>query len=375
MTPDTLVDTDAGELLREVLQDHVGRPRRLVVLAMSKDENPKTTVMVLPERASAPTLAVKVAWTSGARAAVAAEAAALRQVVAADPGLVGDTVPRLIEERQDARGAVMVTTAQRGISLSVDYHRWRHTARPRTVEHDFRCAAGWLDRLALVPLADVVEAGESDALAPGAALARKLVARWPADPVALQLAERVRDSGALVGSGSSSSVVHGDFWCGNVLRRGGLVSGVIDWEHAAFGGDPVRDRVRFALSYALYLDRHTGPGRRVTGHADLVAGRWGEGVRYAMEGSGWFPRLVQAFVALGLQQTDRDPGLWRDALLVGLAEVAAGSDHEVFAGQHLALAASLSTSSVAPAGSARPQSAVAGPAATSGRSAARGGIP
>ena len=60
--------------------------------------------------------------------------------------------------------------------------------------------------------------------------------------------------------------MHGDFWFGNLLTRDGVVSGVVDWEHAAAQGSPLRDAVRFVLSYSLYLDRHTRPGRRVLGH-------------------------------------------------------------------------------------------------------------
>jgi len=132
-------------------------------------------------------------------------------------------------------------------------------------------------------------------------------------------------------------IVHGDFWCGNILQTAGVVSGVVDWEHAVVGGDPVRDRVRFALSYSLYLDRHTRAGSPVHGHAGLRAGPWGAGVRYALRGRGWYPELVAGFVGDGLVATGRSRELWREAMLTGLAEIAVRSDHGGFARQRLEL--------------------------------------
>ena len=133
------------------------------------------------------------------------------------------------------------------------------------------------------------------------------------------------------------ALVHGDFWCGNILHIAGVVSGVVDWEHAVVGGDPVRDRVRFALSYSLYLDRHTRAGSPVHGHAGLRADRWGAGIRYAVQGRGWYPELVAEFVGDGLEATGRSRDLWRTAMLSGLAEIAVRSDHDGFARQHLEL--------------------------------------
>ena len=61
---------------------------------------------------------------------------------------------------------------------------------------------------------------------------------------------RARPSTEISGSGTCSST-------------DGRVSGVVDWEAGAHSGEPVRDLVRFALMYALYLDRARAPaGRR-----------------------------------------------------------------------------------------------------------------
>lgn len=340
MTNPALLDAGLGDLLDAVLRDHLGPSRgRLVVLAMSKDENPKATIIAFPPEGRTPLLAVKIALTPGARASVAAEARALHQLAERDPTLVGGTVPRLLDARHDAAGAVIVTTAHQGVPMSIDYHRWRHTSRTRAVHDDFECAATWLDSLD-----SLAGAAAPPGLVPGqnaGSIAQALVARWPSEVSAQALAEHVTSSASELSAGSPASVVHGDFWCGNILRRDGAVAGVIDWEHATFDDDPLRDRARFALSYALYLDRHTVPGHQVPGHGGLVAGPWGEGVRYAVAGSGWFPDLVRGFVSDGLAATGRDPSLWREVLLLGLAEIAATSDHRAFAHHHLSLGAEM----------------------------------
>ena len=338
MTSAALVESGGaglGDLVGATLRDHLGgRDARVVVLAMSKDENPKATVIAFPADARTPRLAVKVALTHGARASVAAEADALRRLAEADPTLVGGTVPRLLDERQDAAAAVIVTSAHRGVPMSIDYHRWRHTSSARRVTEDFEHAARWLSALGRTTVP-----GQDERTRTSSSFADALVARWPSDPAARAVADGVRQAVSELAVGCPSSVVHGDFWAGNILRHAGAVAGVIDWEHATFADDPLRDRARFALSYARYRDRPTRAGRRVAGHHELVAGPWGEGVRYALGGSGWFPTLVQRFLADGLDDTGRDPQLWRRVVLLGLAEIAATSDHPEFAHSHLLLGA------------------------------------
>jgi hypothetical protein len=131
--------------------------------------------------------------------------------------------------------------------------------------------------------------------------------------------------------------VHGDFWPGNLMVDRGHVLGVIDWEAARPAGSPVGDLARFATSYSLYLDRHTRPGRRVTGHPGLRADRWGAGVAYAMDGSGWYPDLVRSFVMTGLERVGVPSSCWRDVLLADVAASAAAADHDDFARNHLML--------------------------------------
>ena len=165
-----------------------------------------------------------------------------------------------------------------------------------------------------------------------------------ASEVASEVAERLTDldSRLLMPPGSPLSVVHGDFWCGNVLRTGRRVTGVVDWEHAVVGGDPVRDLARFVVSYLLYLDRHTRPGRAVRGHPGLTRGRLGgaDQVCRPRRRMAAVTRRPRSFPRLS-SPAGRDGQLWRDVLALGTADVAAHSDHADFARQHLLLAAEL----------------------------------
>jgi hypothetical protein len=132
-----------------------------------------------------------------------------------------------------------------------------------------------------------------------------------------------------------TTAVHGDLWLGNILVKNGRVSGVVDWESGALRGQPVRDLVRFALTYALYLDRRTRPGGRVKGHPGLRAGRFGAPLEYSLDGEGWFPELFREFICEGLARLGASPAVWRDACLAGIAEVAAQADDRQFARRHL----------------------------------------
>ena len=128
--------------------------------------------------------------------------------------------------------------------------------------------------------------------------------------------------------------MHGDFWAGNLLLTGGTVTGVVDWAAGELAAKPLRDVAQFALSYALYLDRHTRPGRPVAGPSRAAGGRLGRRDRVRDHRAGLVrpsrPRLRQRALA----RLGAGPELCRDALLAGLAEVAATADHPDFAAQH-----------------------------------------
>jgi hypothetical protein len=118
---------------------------------------------------------------------------------------------------------------------------------------------------------------------------------------------------------------------------GDRVVGVVDWEMGASEGCPLRDLARFALSYSLYLDRHTRPGRPVRGHRGLTRDGIAPGIRYALTSPGWYPDLVRGFLADGLVRLGLARELWYDVALVGVAEVAVTSNDDAFGHDHLRL--------------------------------------
>jgi len=135
--------------------------------------------------------------------------------------------------------------------------------------------------------------------------------------------------------------VHGDYWFGNVLLSGSTVSGVVDWEAGTLLGSPLRDLARFPLSYALYLDRHAGPGAPVSGHPGLRRSGFGAGIRYALLGSGWLPDAARRFLGDGLERLGVPRRFWYDVALTGLGEIAATANDDSFGSDHLGLLASL----------------------------------
>ncbi len=86
------MQTETAEVAGDVVKDHLGTGRkRCVVLTLSKDENPKTLVMLFPGAATQPTVVLKIGLTPTSAAAVRSEGAALRTVAALDPTLLGGT--------------------------------------------------------------------------------------------------------------------------------------------------------------------------------------------------------------------------------------------------------------------------------------------
>ncbi len=302
-----------------------------VVVGASKDANAKITILLVAPDGT-PAFAIKAATTAAASRAIEAEARALAGVHELDPTGVAGTVPRVVDALELGGRPALVMSAVPGVSMSTRYLRWRHTARPARVRDDFAAAGSWLDTF------QQRTADGEGPLEMDAGVQRRLTTRFADDP-------RLRDDGealaAIHGRLRTETVartaVHGDFWFGNVLRDGPDVSGVVDWEAGCTTGEPVRDLVRFAHMYALYLDRRTRAGGRVAGHAGLRADGWGAALRYALEGSGWFPGLFRGFLKQGLARLGASPAVWRDAALAGVAEVAALTDDDAFARRHLEL--------------------------------------
>jgi Phosphotransferase enzyme family len=309
---------------------------RGVLIAASRDPDAKLTFVVTTPRAAGESVVVKIPTTMAAGGAVEHEGRILAQLSRRRLGPIADTIPRYVEMlRLDSR-PVLVSTAMTGTPMSVGYHRWLHTARPSAVKTDFGLAADWLNRL------QSATAAEPGALTWAGEVAESLSGRWdghPALPAAIDRLVVAND--ALSGVSVRRTAVHGDFWFGNVLVNETIVSGVVDWEAGAAESWPLCDIVRFALSYSLYLDRHTRPGHRVIGHRVLRRVGFAPGIVYALLGRGWFPEQVRSFLAEALSATGVPASLWYAAALTGIGEVAATANDDSFGAGHLMLLAGM----------------------------------
>lgn len=304
----------------------------LIVIGTSKDPNAKVTVLGIDPGGRGPSVAMKVPTTDIARDAVEAEGHLLVDLHRRRPIHVLSTIPRVIDLVLFEGRRGLVTAGLEGRPMSASYLRWRHCADAHAVSTDLDAVSRWLAAFqrdtsgARGPI-DICEG-----------LAARLSSRFADEPgLAEDLEALVQIDRRLRAETTPRTAVHGDLWFGNVLMRDGEVSGIIDWEAGSISGEPLRDLVRFALVYAAYLDRHTRAGGRVAGHRKLHADSWGAGIRFAIDGSGWFPRRLRAFVTEGLERLGVDRQLWRDAMLAGLLEIAATADHRDFARHHLQL--------------------------------------
>jgi hypothetical protein len=304
----------------------------VVVFGASKDPNAKLTALCVDRASGVPAFSVKLPTTDVAADAVDREGRLLVELRRRLPTPLLATIPRVCDlVRFDGRLG-LVTTALGGVPGSSSYLRWRHTASSKRVAADFEATGAWLGSLQAATVgaraAVDADAGTTDAL----------LARFAREP---GIEDDVRALGAVVEvlarETTSRTVVHGDLWHGNLLCDDGRVVGVVDWERASMSGEPFRDIVRFAIVYASYLDRHTTKGARVAGHRGLRSGVPGAGVRFGVDGQGWFPTLFRGFVREGFARVGLEPDRWREGVLAGVAEIAATTDHVGFARDHLEL--------------------------------------
>jgi len=303
-----------------------------LVLGVSKDPNAKVTILLVSPANGRPTLAVKAPTTRGAECAVRAETGLLTALEKVRSERLLSTVPRVVDLVEFEGRTAVVMTALPGVPMTTAYMRPGHTARLARVAADFRAVGGWLAEL------QAATAGARAQLEMDAGVTAHLSERFAGERRIADDIARLRElHDRLRANVVPRTAVHGDLWMGNVLLTGRDVSGVVDWEAGASSGSPVRDLVRFAHMYALYLDRRTRPGRYVRGHAGLRAGKWGAGVEYALTGSGWFPDMFRNFLRTSLTGLGASAASWHDAALCGIAEVAALTDDPDFARRHLEL--------------------------------------
>jgi len=320
------------------LDDLLAIPRmRTVVIAASKDPNAKITVLLIPAGADHPSFAVKAPTTDEAASAIERERRILESLarrLSHSPLLAN--IPRIVDTVTYQGRAGLVVTALPGTPMTSSYLRWRHTARRGAVEADFAAARRWLADF------QTATAGPRAPLDMDGGVAERVAERFGGDACLSFVLDRLSQIFDLLRTSETPrTTVHGDMWCGNLLMSSGGVAGVVDWEAGAPSGEPVRDLVRFAHMYALFLDRHTRGGRPVAGHHGLRAGKWGAGVEYALDGSGWFPEIFRRFLRDGLSRLGASAERWREAALAGVAEVAATADDEDYALSHLRLCARL----------------------------------
>lgn len=310
---------------------------RGVLISASRDPDAKLTFVVTSrESPGAERVVVKIPATAAAGDAVDREGRMLVAIRRLGLGALASTVPRYVESLAVEGRPVLVSTAVPGTPMSVGYHRWTHTARKELVRRDLESAFEWL-----AAFQSSTAHGTTPVVWPGAVL-DAVRGRWDGHPALAPAVTRLQVAQEqLLGSILPTTAVHGDFWFGNLLVDGRAVTGVVDWEAATPEGCPLRDAVRFVLSYGLYLDRHTRPGRRVLGHRDLTRTGFAPGIRYALTGSGWFPALARRTLAGRLEQLGVDPGLWYAVALAGIGEVAAQANSDEFGAGHLELLGSL----------------------------------
>ncbi|MDP9093380.1 MAG: aminoglycoside phosphotransferase family protein [Actinomycetota bacterium] len=298
---------------------------RLVVLDHSRDPDRRIVALLFPSGSAEPSIAVKVATGHAAMLRIDIERERLRLLAGLHLAKeVCDTVPRLVELRADVPGVAMF--AQPGVPMFVSFHRGGHMHDRAAVCADFTAAGGWLAALQSAPAgaAAPLDVDPSIFVAAEVQLAGAPEQLRTVQLALLVLRRRLQAHRAV------QTLVHGDFWAGNILMSDGKVSGVVDWERAEACGSPVRDLGRFAAAHSLCMDRHSTPARRKERHSKLVAGPTSPGARWAIAGDGWYPQVVREYLTAGLRRLGLPPSLGLDVLLVELAAIAAEATDRQF---------------------------------------------
>jgi aminoglycoside phosphotransferase (APT) family kinase protein len=328
---DVLGDHQAVEIERPVALATFIEQSELqsIVIGTSKDANAKVSIVLVSPQTGAPVLVVKAPTTDRAALAVDAERRTLVALHDRLPDAIRATVPRVVSTVDFQGRSAMVTTMLAGVPMARGY--LRRPARATSLSH-FAAIGSWLETF------QSETADGAAAIDMNDGVHRRLASRYADDPALPGDLERLGEIHQhLSESTVARMAVHGDLWFGNALLTRTRITGVVDWEDGRLRGEPVRDLVRFALAYALYLDRATARGRPVRGYPGLRASGWGSGIEFAFTGSGWFPELFRSFLQQGLVRLGGPASLWRDAALAGLAEIAASTDDLAFGTAHLRL--------------------------------------
>jgi hypothetical protein len=306
-----------------------------VLIAASRDPDAKLTFLTTPGRGRE-ALVVKVPTTPAAARAVENEARLLVGLRRLQLGDLAPKLPRYVGTVEVDGLRALVATRLPATPMSVSYHRWLHTAVPRRVRRDFAMAGAFLAAL------QDRTSGPPEALVWPSRVIEGVQGRWDGHaslPRAISVLEGARQR--LEAHRLPQVAVHGDYWFGNLLASGESVTGVVDWEAGQLDGCPLADLARFALSYSLYLDRHTRVGSAVRGHRGLRRDGFGAGVRYALCGSTWYARVVRDYLTCGLRRLGLPASLWYDVAVIGLGDIAQSANEDEFGKGHLELLASL----------------------------------
>jgi hypothetical protein len=306
-----------------------------VMIAASRDPDAKLAFLTAPHRGRE-ALVVKVPTTPAAARAVENEARLLVELRRQQLGDLAPKLPRYVGTVEVDGLRALVATRLPATPMSVSYHRWLHTAIPRRVRRDFAMAGAFLAAL------QDRTSGPVEALVWPGTVIDGVQGRWDGDaslPRALSVLEGARER--LEKYRLPRVAVHGDYWFGNLLASGECVTGVVDWEAGELDGCPLADLARFALSYSLYLDRHTRVGSTVRGHRGLRREGFGPGVRYGLCGSSWYSRVVRDFLAGGLRRLGLPGSLWYDVAIIGLGDIARSANDDEFGRGHLEILAGL----------------------------------
>lgn len=298
-----------------------------------------TTFAVLGDAAAAP--AVETVWarvpsTPAAAVAVEREARLLVDLRRRRLGPIERSIPRHAGTRRVEGRLVALASTLPGRPMCAERGPWPIEAQRWRVRRDFQCASEWLSTLQ-----DASATGRSRVDWPDQVV-DLIRNRWSGHPLLSPALSRLEPAATrLAEFVVGRTVVHGDFWHGNVLVDGQRVTGVLNWYDGESAGSPLRDLARFALRYGHDESGHVPRRLAIVDRAGLRATGAGSGLRLDLLGRGWFPRMLRAFLQQGLERLGLSAEEWYAVAVVGVGELAACDLDPAAAEAHLLLLAGL----------------------------------